>query len=386
MAKKRKNKLNKFNHNTDKNAQKNLKKEKKLDSLNRIKKDIAAINAIADEKSNPVRETLNIFQTFTQKIALFALKQKAWIKTQTKTIDAALKSQLIPQIKTVAKVIDAKINILKKIKHNFKQNGITSTNSIAELNKDRFEISFIQPVSQSSPKVIDNRKIFTKAKIISDIKYNTRPFCPLPKLMSLNVKPTARLEKILNDLLQKLFEVKAQKSKYIFDSFSPNHPFTESPTNIWPTTNNSTPLQQNLHSFSMTSKNSSCLSNDDDEHQKFQTVEVILKNDAYEEYQFDTNNESFESFTTNPYSMTDIKNRESSTNSWSSAKSTNENLYKYNTIINKKLQDFNAFNEFLLNNKFDIRDYTLIASNFLDEDIIKVYKKNRNSKHCNFIN
>jgi hypothetical protein len=120
MAKKRKNKLNKFNHNTDKNAQKKLKKEKKLDSLNRIKKDIAEINTNADKKSNPVRETLDIFQTFTQKIALFALKQKAWIKTQTKTIDAALKSQLIPQIKTVAKVIDTKINVLKKIKHNFK--------------------------------------------------------------------------------------------------------------------------------------------------------------------------------------------------------------------------------------------------------------------------
>ena len=84
--------------------------------------------------------------------------------------------------------------------------------------------------------------------------------------------------------------------------------------------------------------------------------------------------------------MTDIKNRESSANPWSSAKSTNENLYKYNTIIKKTFQDFNTFNKFLLNNIFDIRDYTLIASNFLDEDIIKVYKKNRNSKHCNFIN
>ena len=124
-------------------------------------------------------------------------------------------------------------------------------------------------------------------------------------------------------------------------------------------------------------KNSIYLNNDDDEHQKFQTVEVILKNDAYEEYQFETNNESFESFTTNLYSMTDIKNKESPTNSSSSTKSTNENLHKYNTIINKKLQDFNAFNEFLLNNKFDIRDYTLIASNFLDEDIIRKYKKNR---------
>jgi hypothetical protein len=285
MTKKRKNKLNKFNHNTDKNAQKKLKKEKKLDSLNRIKKDISAINTNADKKSNPVRETFDIFQTFTQKIALFAFKQKAWIKTQTKTIDAALKSQLIPQIKTVAKVIDAKINILKKIKHNFKQNGITSTNSIAELNKDRFEISFIQPVSQSSPKVINNPKMVKKAKIISDIKYDARPCCPLPKLMSLYVKPTARLEKILNDHLQKLFEENARKSNYIIDSFSSNHPITESPTNIWCTTNDSTPIQQNLHSFSIASKNSSRSSNKE-EHVKFQTVEVIIKNDMYEELFF----------------------------------------------------------------------------------------------------
>jgi hypothetical protein len=90
------------------------------------------------------------------------------------------------------------------------------------LNKDRFEISLIQPVSQSSLKVIDNRKICTNAKIASDINYSDRPCCPLPKLMSLNVKPTVRLEKILNDLLQKLFEEKARKSKYIFNSFSSN--------------------------------------------------------------------------------------------------------------------------------------------------------------------
>ena len=76
MAKKRKNKLNKLNHNTDKNAQKNLKKEKKLDSLNRINKDIAAINTNAEKKSNPVRETLDIFQTFTQKIAFLLSNKK----------------------------------------------------------------------------------------------------------------------------------------------------------------------------------------------------------------------------------------------------------------------------------------------------------------------
>jgi hypothetical protein len=245
MAKKRKNKLNKFNHNTE-NAQKNLKKEIKLDSLNRIKKDIAAINANADKKSHLVRETLDIFQTFTQKIALFALKQKAWIKTQTKTIDAALKSQLIPQLKTVARVIDAKINNLKKIKHNFKQNEITSTlDSIAELNKDRFEISLIQPVSHSSPKVIGNLKILTNAKTISDIKYNARPCSLLPKLMSLNVQPTARLEKTLYYLLQKLFEENTRKT--------------------------------------------------------------IIKDDMYEKHQFETKNESFESFKSNSYSMADIQ-------------------------------------------------------------------------------
>ena len=104
---------------------------------------------------------------------------------------------------------------------------------------------------------------------------------------------------------------------------------------------------------------------------------VLICIDTVQIFRFDTNNESFESFTTNPYSMTDIKNRESSANPWSSAKSTNENLYKYNTIIKKTFQDFNTFNKFLLNNIFDIRDYTLIASNFLDEDIIRKYKKNR---------
>jgi hypothetical protein len=309
MAKKRKNKLNKFNHNTDKNDQKNLKKEKNLDL---IKKEFATIKTSADKKSNTVHKTIHIFQTFTQKISLFALKQKAWIKTRTKTIDAALKSQLIPIIKTVAKVIDAKINILK----NFKQNGITSTlDSISELNKDRFEISFIQPVSQSSPKVIDSSKIFTNAKIISGIKYSARPCCPLPKLMSLNVKPTARLEKILNDLLQKLFEENARKSKYIFDSFSTNDLFTESPTSIWSTTNNSTQLQQNLHSLTMAYKNSSFSSNDDDdENQMFKIVKVTYV--PYEEHQFETNNESYEYFTTDPYSMTDLINKESSTSSF----------------------------------------------------------------------
>jgi hypothetical protein len=132
--------------------------------------------------------------------------------------------------------------------------------------------------------------------------------------MSLNVKPTARLEKILNDLLQKLFEENARKSKYMFDSFSSNDPFTKSHTNIWSTRNNSTPLQQNLHSLSMASKNSSFSSNDDNESQKFKIVELIFGNETpYEEHQFETNNESYESFMTNPYSMTDIKNKESST-------------------------------------------------------------------------
>jgi hypothetical protein len=233
-------------------------------------------------------------------------------------------------MKTVAKVIDAKINSLKKIKHNFKQNGITSTlDSISELNKDRFEISFIQPVSQSSPKVIDSPKILTNAKIMSEIKYSARPCCPLPKLMSLNVKPTTRLEKILNNLLQKLFEENARKSKYIFDSFSSNDLFTESPNSIWLTTNNSTQLQQNLHSLTMAYKNSSLSSNDDDENPMFKIVKVTLRNDTYEEHQFETNNQSYESFTTDPYSMTDLINKEST----SSSPSTNNTIIKMQNFI-----------------------------------------------------
>jgi len=59
--------------------------------------------------------------------AFLALKPKAWINTQTKTLDAAFKSQLIPQIKTVAKITHAKIKTLQEIKHKFKQYEITST-------------------------------------------------------------------------------------------------------------------------------------------------------------------------------------------------------------------------------------------------------------------
>ncbi len=65
----------------------------------------------------------------------------------------------------------------------------------------------------------------------------------------------------------------------------------------------------------MASKNSSFSSNDEDESQKFKIVEVLFGNDTYEEHQFETNNQSYESFMTNPYSMTDIKNKESSTDS-----------------------------------------------------------------------
>jgi hypothetical protein len=104
-------------------------------------------------------------------------------------------------------------------------------------------------------------------------------------LLSHNTKYSSFFQKILNDHLQKLFEENARKSNYIIDSFSSNHPITESPTNIWCTTNYSTPIQQNLHSFSIASKNSSRSSNKE-EHVKFQTVEVIIKNDMYEELFF----------------------------------------------------------------------------------------------------
>ena len=71
MAKKRK---NKFNHNSVKNAQKQCKKEKKLDNLNQIKKDLPATNTNVNNKANNVREKIDILETITQKIALLSSK------------------------------------------------------------------------------------------------------------------------------------------------------------------------------------------------------------------------------------------------------------------------------------------------------------------------
>jgi hypothetical protein len=184
MAKKSK---NKFNHNSEKNAQKQCKKEKKLDNLNQIKKDFPAKNTNVNNKSNNVREKVDIFETISQKLALLSSKPKVWLKTQAKILDDAFKSQLIPQIKTIAKVIEGKISIFNKIKPNFKLIESTSTlEKISESNK--IENSSIQYIPESSP--------------------------PLPKLMTLNVTPTAQLAGIINNLLQKYYEESAiYKSK-----------------------------------------------------------------------------------------------------------------------------------------------------------------------------
>jgi hypothetical protein len=183
MAKKRK---NKFNHNSVKNAQKQCKKEKKLDNINQIKKDFPATNTNVNNKTNNVREKVDILETITQKIAFLGTKPKAWLKTQAKILDDAFKSQLMPQIKTIAKAIDGKISIFNKIKHNFKSFRSTSTLEIVS-ESNKIENSSIQHVSQSSP--------------------------PLPKLMDLNVTPSAQLERVINNLLQKYYEENAPKNK-----------------------------------------------------------------------------------------------------------------------------------------------------------------------------
>jgi len=181
MAKKRK---NKFNHNSAKNAQKQCKKEKKLDNLNQIIKDFPATNTNVNSKANNVREKVDILKTISQKIALLSSKPKVWLKTQAKILDDAFKFQLIPQIKTIAKVIDGKISFFNTIKRNFKLIESTSTSErIPETNK--IENSSIQHFPQPSP--------------------------PLPKLMTLNVTPTAQLEGIINNLLQKYYEESAPK-------------------------------------------------------------------------------------------------------------------------------------------------------------------------------
>jgi hypothetical protein len=183
MAKKRK---NKFNHNSVKNAQKQCKKEKKLDNINQIKKDFPATNTNVNNKANNGREKVDLLETITQKIAFLGTKPKAWLKTQAKILNDAFRSQLMPQIKTIAKAIDGKISIFNKIKHNFKSIRITSTlEIISESNK--IENSSIQHISQSSP--------------------------PLPKLMALNVTPSAQLERVINNLLQSYYEENAPKNK-----------------------------------------------------------------------------------------------------------------------------------------------------------------------------
>jgi len=207
MGKKRKNKLKNFNHNSKKIAQKPTINLEKVDNTTQIKKDISTHNKKTHNKAINVPQKVDIFGKITEKISLLALKPKMWLKSRTKMIDNALKPQLISQIKKVIKIVGDKIHNLKETKPNYKQNEKTNTSSlINEENNIRPQISYIQPLSQSSPKVQMNPRKVKYTNLITDTNCNSRSRNPLPKLMSLNVQPSARLESVLNDLLERLYE------------------------------------------------------------------------------------------------------------------------------------------------------------------------------------
>jgi hypothetical protein len=208
MGKKKKIKLNKFNHNSQKNAQKPSTKTKKADRSTRIK----IVHSTKSNKTNTdatiLAQKTDLFDAITQKISLFALKPKTWLKSQTKKIDDALRPQLISKFKKIIEVVAEKLNTLKEIKQNSKQNEEKLQTEAKHLLIDRannrnLQISYIQPVSQSSPKAQFSSP---SANFLAVTKCNLESRHQLPKLMSIIVQPTARLEKIIHDLLQKCFD------------------------------------------------------------------------------------------------------------------------------------------------------------------------------------
>ena len=84
MGKKKKIKLNKFNHNSQKNAQKPSKKTKKVDRSTRIKIDHSTKISKTNTEASTLTQKTDLFDAITQKISLFALKPKTWLKSQTK--------------------------------------------------------------------------------------------------------------------------------------------------------------------------------------------------------------------------------------------------------------------------------------------------------------
>jgi hypothetical protein len=232
MNQKKKNKLNNFNHNIQKNSQKLGKKAGKGSNNAQISSVISKKNG--QTIGTTVKKFLNV-QTVAQEITALTLKTKTWLSTQTKKIENAIKSnkpQILTQISTVKRVFHETINSLKILKCNFKYNTkskITQPKHVKPKIRypNALEISSIQPVShsfsstqpnnskifpnlplsQSTPKKQRNNSIFSSSQPTerissinalknstkcTDIKFKNEPIMLLPKLMSLDVKPSKR--------------------------------------------------------------------------------------------------------------------------------------------------------------------------------------------------
>ncbi len=251
MNQKKKNKLKDFNHNIQKNS---LKLGKKAGKGSKT----AQISSVLSNKNGRTIGTklkkFSIVQTVAQEITSLTFKTKTWLNLQTKNIENAIKSnkpQIINQISIVKRVFHETINSLKLLKSNFKYN----TKSKIKHDKPKIchpnglEISSILPISQSfSSTQLNNSKILPNLplskstpkiqrknsispiiqpaerekfnnsiiaqKNLTDIKFKNDTTKPLPKLMSLDVKPSKRLEKMFNDLLQMWLDERHLNGKY----------------------------------------------------------------------------------------------------------------------------------------------------------------------------
>jgi hypothetical protein len=275
MNQKKKNKLKDFNHNIQKNSQKLGKKAGKGSNTAQISSVLSNKNG---RKIGSTLKKFSIVQTVAQEITSLTSKTKTWLNLQTKNIENAIKSdkpQIINQISIVKRVFHETINSLKLLKCNFKYN----TKSNIKLDKPKIchpnalEISSILsvsqsfsstqlnnlPLSQSTPKIQRKNSIFPiiqpaerekfnnsilsiiAQKNLTDIKFKNDTTKPLPKLMSLDVKPSKRLEKIFNDLLQMWFDGSHLNGKYNTNSSKYPKIITESKENVLLT--KSSPLQ-----------------------------------------------------------------------------------------------------------------------------------------------
>jgi hypothetical protein len=281
MNQKKKNKLKDFNHNIQKNSQKLGKKAGKGSNTAQISSVLSNKNG---RKIGSTLKKISIVQTVAQEITSLTSKTKTWLNLQTKNIENAIKSdkpQIINQISIIKRVFHETINSLKLLKCNL----IYNTKSNIKHDKPKIchpnalEISSILPVSQSfSSTQLNNSKIFPNLpqsqstpiqrknsifpiiqpsecekfnnsilsiiaqKNLTDIKFKNDTTKPLPKLMSLDVKPSKRLEKMFNDLLQMWLDERHLNGKYNTNS------------SIEEMGASSTPIFQSLSALTLVSK------------------------------------------------------------------------------------------------------------------------------------